>query len=211
MSRTSPLVALMSLLAITACTPYAVHTSARPLARGEGSSSLVFTVVPNGMRTDETSAIGVPSLDVDSRMGVSDRADVGVRINSVSGAIATYRYRLDGESMRPDAATAVMLGAGVVNLGFHAHAEATLIHSGREDRNIVPYGGVRVVQIAPLNREAPHDQPAAGVFTGARFGAAAHRIGIEVGVFYDHSTLGMRNRNIVIVPSISLQRAPRRR
>lgn len=206
-------IALTLLSSLAACTPYAVHTTARPVVLGEQSRSFIFTVVSNGLEVRDSASragVGMPSFDAESRMGVSDRADVGVRINSVSGVIVNYKHRLDGPSTKPTAATAVMLGAGIVNLAWHAHLEATLLHSGREDRSVVPYGGLRVMQIAPLNTVAPHDQPSAGAFLGTRFGLGALRTGVELGVYYDRSALKMRSNDVVIMPSISFQRGSRR-
>jgi hypothetical protein len=194
-------------VAFAGCTPYAVHTSARPLQEGDRSRSMIVSVVPGGARIDEDStqeSIALPSFDVDWRYGLDDRSDIGFRLNTASGGIVTWRRRLDGPSSRPTTATALMLGAGLVNFGQHAHVEATLIRSGREGGSVVPYGGLRAIQIAPLSSTAVHDRPTLGAFGGARFGGAAARIGVEVGVFYDRSALGLRRNDFVVVPSFSV-------
>lgn len=210
MSRTRCLrlaVALQGLL-IAACTPYAVHTTAQPLAKGEHTSGTIFTVVPAGARLDGDStgkSMAVPSIDWERRMGLDDRSDVGLRINSFSGAIVSYKRRLDGPSTRNSTATALLVGAGLVNWGQHAHAEVTLVTSASDSgRTVVPYGGFRAVQVAPLSSEVPHDKPTLGLFGGTRLGGRDGGISLEVGVFYDRSALGMRKSDLVVVPSVAV-------
>jgi hypothetical protein len=93
---------------------------------------------------------------------------------------------------------------GIVNFGEHAMVGATLLASGRESAQVTPYGGVRVMQVAPLSRGAVHDAPSVGAFFGARFGRRDHGVSPELGVFYDPSALGIRRGNLLVVPSISV-------
>lgn len=198
---------------LVACTPYAVHTTAQPLAEGERSVTSIMTVVPNGANFDSAgNRYSVPSLDVDIRHGVDERNDVGVRINSSSGVIMTVKHRLDGRSAKPGAATALLAGAGFVNFGQHAHFEATLIRSGDPDRDWVPYGGLRVIQVLPMSSAAVRDDPTAGAFGGLRMGSGAlgMGLGLEVGVFYDRSALELRRNRVIVVPSVSIQQRSRR-
>ncbi|MCA0375518.1 MAG: hypothetical protein LCH84_07605 [Gemmatimonadetes bacterium] len=197
-------------LALAACTPYGVHTSARPLVAGERSSALMMIVVPRGLELDDSTGMAVPSFDYEQRVGLDDRSDVGFRLNSASGAIVTYKRRLDAPSSSPSAATALMVGGGVVNWASHAHFEATLLHSRSDTGTVTPYGGLRLIQIAPLNSRAVHDHPTVGLFGGTRFGGRSGGVAVELGVFYDRSALGMRRGDLVVVPSVSLQRGPRR-
>ena len=195
------------LLIGTGCTPYGVHTTARPLAKGERSMSGMLTVVPAGAKISDSSSLAMPSIDVEGRVGLDDRSDMGWRVNSMSGAILTYKRRLDGPSARDAAATAIMVGGGLVNWGQHAHLEATLMTSGRDGTRVVPYGGVRVIQVAPLSAIAPHDSPTIGAFGGARIGSRQAGITLEIGVFHDRSALGLRRGSVIVVPSISMQSA----
>jgi hypothetical protein len=189
----------------TACTPYAVATTARPLAPGERSRSQIFTVVPGGLRSpDDSSSVAVPSIDLERRFGLDERSDLGVRIPSFSGVVVTYKRRLDGLTEKPGAATGLMVGGGFVNFGQHAHLEATLIRSGSETGRTVPYGGLRALQVIPLSSTAPNDSPTLGAFGGLRFGNENGGITTELGVFYDRSALKMRRGDLVVVPSISV-------
>jgi hypothetical protein len=67
----------------------------------------------------------------------------------------------------------------------------------------VPYGGLRVMQVAPLSSTAPRDRPTAGAFLGWRIGSRDIGIAPELGVFYDHSALHIRRGDVIVVPSIT--------
>lgn len=202
--------------ALAGCTPYAVHNTARPLYPGERSVRTIVTIVPGGAElrssggSTERSA-AVPTLDSELRNGLDDRSDIGMRLNAGSGLIVSWKRRLDGRTIDAGAATAVLLGAGIVNLGNHAHFEATLIHSAQERRTVVPYGGLRAIQVAPMSVGAVHDRPTLGGFAGARLETLLDGANFELGVFYDRSALGMRRGDLVIVPSLSFARSPFRR
>ena len=195
---------LLAALTGTACTPYAVHTTAQPLLRGETSSGTIFTVVPAGAKIDDSTSHAMPSLDWERRSGLDDRSDVGLRINSASGAIVTYKRRLDGPTNKGGVGTALLVGAGFVNLGMHAHGEVTLITSATDSgRTVIPYAGVRAIQIVPLSTDAVSDKPTIGVFGGTRFGSREGGVSVELGVFYDRSALGLRRNDLVVVPSVA--------
>jgi len=196
----------LMITAATACTPYAVHTTAQPLLKGEQTTGNIVTVVPKGARVNDSVSKAMPSFDWERRRGLDDRSDVGLRINSFSGAIVSYKRRLDGVTLKQSRATAILVGAGFVNGGEHAHGEVTLITSaGDSTRSTMPYGGIRIIQIVPLSTEAVSDKPTIGVFGGTRLGGRDGGISLELGVFYDRSALGLRRNDLVIVPSIAFQ------
>lgn len=203
----------LRMLALTAllggCTPYAVATTARPLARGERSFTQMLTVVPGGARfAGDSSDVAIPGYDLETRIGLDDRTDIGLRIPTMSGAIVTWKRRLDAADARAGRATAVLLGGGFVNLGQHAHLEATLVTSGDETSIVVPYGGLRALQVIPLSSEAVSDAPTIGGFGGVRIGDRDGGVSLELGVFYDRSALKLRRGDLIIVPSISLHGLP---
>jgi hypothetical protein len=205
MRPTAALLLLALSQLFTACTPYAVATTARPLAVGERSKSTIFAVVPGGARSpDDSSSIAMPGVDLEQRFGLDERSDLGVRIPSFSGVIMTYKRRLDGATDKPGTASGLMVGGGFVNFAQHAHLEATLIRSGSEAGSAVPYGGLRALQVIPLSTEAPNDSPTIGAFGGMRFGDRDGGISAELGVFYDRSALKLRRGDVVVVPSISV-------
>ena len=202
---------VLSLVALAgACTPYAVSTTAVPLARGEARSTSTLAIVRNGAEWSYDSSgssregVAMPGIDTEVRFGLDDRSDFGVRIPTFSGVIGSYKRRLDGPSDRDAHATAIMIGAGLVNFGQHAHGEITLITSGRESARLVPYGGFRAIQVLPLSRSAVQDTPAVGVFTGIKMGGRTPVLSAELGVFHDRSALGLRRSTVIVVPSIAI-------
>jgi hypothetical protein len=143
-------------------------------------------------------------VDAEARLGLDDRSDIGVRIPSFSGIVANYKRRLNGLSESPGPAVAMMIGGGIVNWGEHAHLEATLMASGAESDRFTAYGGLRAMQVIPLDRGAVKDNPTLGGFLGTRIGSRLAGISPEIGVFYDHSALHLHKGNILFVPAITL-------
>jgi hypothetical protein len=54
------------------------------------------------------------------------------------------------------------------------------------------------------------DQPTVGVFGGLQIGNGWFSVRPELGVFYDHSALGLRKSDLLIVPAFTLMRGRRR-
>ena len=162
-------------------------------------------VVPNSV-DDSINKRSLPRYGVDPefRFGLDDHSDIGVRAPSFSGIVANYKRRLNGVSQAPGAATAIMVGGGLVNWGDHVHLEATLITSAQDNDRLTPYGGIRAMQVIPINKGAVHDTPTLGGFLGARIGTRTAGISPELGVFYDHSALRIRKGNVLFVPAITI-------
>lgn len=188
-------------LSTTGCVPYTVATTAQPVPLGEAAPALVWYAIPNGIETMRDSGIAWTSFDVEARIGVTDRADVGIRIPGATGLVVTYKYRLSTNPDRHAPAIAIMGGGGLVNWGNHAHFELTLIASGHQ-KLLTPYGGLRVGQVLPLSRDAPSDSPTAGGFFGLRLGREQLGVSAELGVFYDRSALGLRSSDVIVVPAL---------
>ena len=205
--RIIPVLALAA--SATGCIPYAVGSTARTLPAGKHERASTAFVIPNGFESKGDSvAATMPGVDYELRYGIDNRSDFGIRIPSWSGVVVNYKRRLGSVPETPKAdtglAVSIMTGGGFVNWGQHAEGELSLLLSSREDRNVVPYGGLRVVQVAPLSRDVPHDRPTAGGFFGLRLGSGGDTVSPEVGIYYDHSALGVRRSDIIIVPSITL-------
>ena len=193
---------LLSVLSSAACIPYTVGTTAQPVPEGEAVPSVVWYSIPNGFeRLRDSGAVAFTGFDVEGRVGVSDRADVGVRIPSFTGVVVNYKYRLTSSPNRNAAAVAVMGGLGLVNLGNHAYLEATLLASARQAK-FTPYGGLRASQVLPFARDGIHDSPTAGVFVGVRIGRRYLGVSPELGVYYDRSASGVRSGNVIFVPAL---------
>jgi hypothetical protein len=197
--------AALSIVYTSGCIPLTVGSTAQPVPVGTTVHSMSMYVVPNSV-DDSVNKRSFPRYGVDPevRFGLDDRSDIGVRAPSFSGIVANYKRRLNGVSQAPGAATAIMVGGGLVNWGDHLHLEATLITSAEDNDRFTPYGGLRAMQVIPINKGAVHDSPTLGGFFGARIGSLKAGISPELGVFYDHSALRIRKGNILFVPAITI-------
>jgi hypothetical protein len=74
----------------------------------------------------------------------------------------------------------------------------------------VPFGGLRAIQVIPIAYGAVHDRPTIGAFGGAQLGDRSFTVRPELGIFYDHSALGIRRADVIFVPAITIQRRRRR-
>lgn len=202
----SGVLSLSLLLGAAGCLPYTVGSTAQTVPTSQTTSAGSWYFIPNAIRHDGDS-IGVPlaGFDEEYRHGLDERSDIGLRITAGSGAVINYKHRfVDYGTGSP--ALAYLVGAGVVNFGEHLHFEGTLIASGDERASIMPYGGVRVMQVMPIASGAVNDSPTMGLFGGLQLGDAAFTIRPELGVFYDHSALDLRSRNVIFVPAVTFAR-----
>jgi len=149
-----------SIVCVVGCIPLTVGSTAKPVPMGTTVHSTSVYVVPNSF-DDTLDSRSFPRYGVDNevRFGFDDHSDIGVRIPSFSGIVANYKRRLNGVTEAPGAATSIMVGGGIVNWGEHAHLEATLITSAAESDRFTPYGGLRAMQVIPIDRGAVHDLP----------------------------------------------------
>ena len=195
----------VALTAQTACLPYTVGSTAQPVPPGEVQRSGSIYIIPNSIELfDDSTATSLRGADAEVRWGLTESTDLGLRIPSFSGAVLTAKHRLWGRA-EPDApGLAVMGGAGLVNWAEHAHFELSLLASGAVSPSITPYGGLRVMQVAPLSSSAVHDTPTAGGFFGIRFGDGRLGISPEIGVYRDRSALGLRKTRVIYVPAITI-------
>jgi hypothetical protein len=194
-----------SILFSVGCIPLTVGSTANPVPVGTTVHSTSAYFVPNSF-DDSIDHRSFPRYGVDNevRFGFDDHSDIGIRIPSFSGIVANYKRRLNGVSQAPGPATAIMVGGGIVNWGEHAHLEATLITSAADNDRFTPYGGLRAMQVIPINRGAVHDSPTLGGFLGARIGTLTAGLSPEIGVFYDHSALHLHKGNVLFVPAITV-------
>lgn len=212
--RPSVLVVSLSFaLLAAACTPYTMASTAQTVPRGETQRTRIIYAVPGGIESEQDSARGaqssvaMPGVDMEWRYGIDAKSDFGARLTSLSGAVVTYKRRFGDTTNVPRAATAIMVGGGITNWGQNGHAELSLVTSGREDRAATGYGGVRLIQTVPLGKNIPQDKPTAGAFGGIKLGRGDMRVSLELGAFYDHSALGLRSGDFVVVPAVNIHAA----
>ena len=211
-----PRSALLAALALGGCLPYSVGQTAATAPVNEvvvsQSSQFVPVDSPFGegdgceesCQADEAGG-GYVSLDAEVRVGLTERSDLGVRLVGGAGFGVTYKNRLTPSGGPVE--VAVIGGGGVLNGGQHAYGEATVVVSGRLRAPVVPYGGLRGFATAPVAPGAVRDAPTVGGFGGLRVGTAQAGVSAEVGVFRDPSALGLRERDLVVVPSVTVHGA----
>jgi hypothetical protein len=199
------------LLAVNACLPYTVGSTARTVTPHQTSSSTSWYYIPNAMKLPEDSiAAPLAGSNLEFRHGLDARSDVGFRLLP-GGVAADYKHRIDSDVTGTKTAFAYMAGAGIVNGGEHFMMQGTLIASGREDAAVVPYGGLRAIHVLPITQGAVSDKPTIGVFGGVQIGDEHFTIRPELGVFYDRSALGLRRGDLILVPAVTLRRGRRER
>lgn len=195
------------LMLLTGCISYTVGQGAETTPISERTSSSSINWIP-GTLDDAPGAKRVrrPSVDSEIRIGLDDRTDIGFRIATYSGFMVAWKRQLTraDTSHVPEnrMRTALMLGAGILNVGEHAGVEATLIASGPWSAVGQVYGALRAIQVAPLTSTARHDDPVAGISLGYLFGDRTSSMGPELGVYYDRSVLGLNTNRILIIPSL---------
>ena len=199
------------LLAVNACLPYTVGSTARTVAPHQTTATSTWFYIPNAVRMPGDSiALPLGGTSGELRHGLDERSDVGVRL-SWGAVSADYKRRLDSDLTGTRTAFAYMVGGGIVNSGAHFMMQGTLMASGREDASVVPYGGLRAIHVLPITQGAVHDKPTIGAFGGLQFGDAHFTVRPELGVFYDRSALGLRRGDLIIVPAVTLKRGRRER
>jgi hypothetical protein len=197
------------LFLLSSCLPYTVGTTARTVPVNETTNSTSYYFIPNAVKSPhDTIAVPLAGADYEMRFGIDSRSDVGGRI--LPGGVAIdYKRRIDSDVTGTGTAVAYMIGGGIVNGGEHFMLQATLIASAREDVPVAPFGGLRAIQVMPISEGAVSDKPTIGAFGGAQVGNRYFTLRPELGIFYDHSALGVRKRDVIFVPAITIQRRRR--
>jgi hypothetical protein len=198
------------ILGLNACLPYTVGSTARTVAPHETERSSTWYFIPNAVKVPGDSVSGpLAGSNVQWRHGLDARSEVGLR--AMPGGVAVdYKRRFDDDASGTRTAFAYSAGGGIVNGGEHAMIQASLIASGREDASLIPYGGLHAIHVMPISPHAVSDRPTIGAFAGVQLGDEHFTIRPELGVFYDHSALGLRRGDLILVPAVTLRRGTKR-
>ena len=198
------------LLPLTACLPYTVGTSAQTVPANETTHSASYYFMPNAVKEPgDTVAAPLSGVDYEWRHGVDARSDIAFRLLP-GGATTSYKRRFGADTSHVGSARAFSVGAGIVNGGEHFLMEATVMASGREDGPLNPYYGIRAMHVIPMNQGAVSDRPTIGAFGGVQIGNKWFSVRPELGVFYDHSALGVRSSDVLLVPALTVMRGRNR-
>ncbi|HLM67691.1 MAG TPA: hypothetical protein VK358_09200 [Longimicrobium sp.] len=207
MPRTFPLLTVFAALLLSGgCIPYATGTTAATVAPGEVEPGTAVYFVPGGIETltADSSGGSLIGFDVEARMGLDERSDLGIRLPGAVGAVLDYKRRVTGLEDPDGPGLALLVGGGVVNGGEHAIAMGGFVASGRRTDRATPYGGFKAMQVFPLTEEAVEDDPTIGFFAGLRIGTQGLGVSPEIAVFYDRSALGLRDNDVILVPSLTV-------
>ena len=185
------------------CLPYTVGSTARTVAPGRVEQTASLFVIPGAFdAVDSVTPSPLPGMDAEARFGLSQDADLGVRLTSGSGIMLSVKKRLTGQGA--SGGTALEGGAGILNFGAHLGGQVTFLVSGSEQRQLVPFGGLRAIGVIPLDRHAVSDDPSLGAFLGLRIGSRDLGVSPEIGVYRDPSALAIRRGEWIVVPAISI-------
>ena len=208
--RRLALVVSIVLLPLTACLPYTVGTSAQTVPANETTHSASYYFMPNAVKEPGDSvAAPLSGVDYEWRHGLDARSDIAFRLLP-GGATTSYKRRFSADTSHAGSARAFSVGAGIVNGGEHFLMEATLMASGREDGPLNPYYGIRAMHVIPMSQGAVSDRPTIGAFGGVQIGNKWFSVRPELGVFYDHSALGVRSSDVLLVPALTVMRGRNR-
>jgi hypothetical protein len=208
--RRLALVASIALLPLAACLPYTVGSSAQTVPANETTHSASYYFMPNAVKEPgDTIATPLSGVDYEWRHGLDARSDVAFRLLP-AGVTTSYKRRFGVDTSHAGSARAFSIGGGIVNGGEHFLVEATLMASGREDGPFNPYYGIRAMHVVPMSEGAVSDQPTIGAFGGVQIGNKWFSVRPELGVFYDHSALGVRRGDLLLVPALTVMRGRNR-
>ena len=193
------------------CITYSAGTTAQPVGVDKLLPYTTVTYVPTGASantsttTEDEESAGYFLPSIGARYGIDSESELQLTAPGIGGFLVGYKRRVIGADSKETPALAVSGSAGVVNAGYHAYLQATVIASGPEyQRKVVPYGGLRAMHVLPLNETAVSDLPTFGGFVGVRLGSNELGISPEIGIFYDSPALDLREHNIIVVPGITL-------
>lgn len=199
------LAAVVVLLVPGGCLPYAAGGTAQPVPPGQRTEGFSLYAIPGGVENHiDSTSINLISADPEVRWGITEGTDVGVRLPSFSGFVVTLKRRFGSDGDTARAAVAIEPGIGIVNFGEHALVQLSLFASAKQRATLTPYGGLRVMQVAPIGRYAVADSPTSGGFFGVRFGTTDYGVSPELAIYYDRSALEIRTRSVIFVPSVTL-------
>ena len=191
-----PVAALLS----TACLPYVVASSATPTPVGEVQALAPVYLIPDAVKIDEARRTPAMGFDFEGRFGVSRRADVGIRVPTLSGVVASYKHLLTD----PGNATGVALMPSAGYLMGYGYGDLTSIASGPVGQ-VSWYGGLRVMGTTPLRDSLSRHGAIFGAFLGLKLPARGRLVLPEIGVFRGPPGLtSSRPRfNVVVAVSVS--------
>jgi hypothetical protein len=214
-SRVRLALALLAISMTIACIPYTYGRTAQTVPEGKRESAQTLWFMPNGITmrdsvsypgtTGEKKGTTLIGYEYETRWGIDNESDFGLRAGSAYGITLSYKRRTMGYPDPDSAGFAWQGGLGIVNLGEHALGEFTLVGNSRARHGIQWYAGARAIGVTPISDGAVHDEPSLGGFLGLRLKLGEDELLPELAVYHDPSALKIRQADVVFVPSITFK------
>ena len=189
------------------CLPYAMGATAATVPRGEQRTTVSLAASFGDRSLDEPPETPISILDAETRLGIADGRDVGLRITGISGAVVSYKQRLRGSAH--GAALSAQLEGGVVKAGSLAMGGLSVLASSADARRTAIFGGMRYLPVARLTRDADRESPTIGAFVGVQLRRASFVLLPELSVVRGYDDMIAHRATWFVIPSLSLTRAPR--
>jgi hypothetical protein len=204
---------VLLVLPLVGCISRTIGATASTVAPGQQRTSATTALAAFverrelGNGTIEKQVVVLPSiLEVETRLGVTPRSDVGLRITGISEAVLSYKYRAFGSAT--GAAVAAQINGGVSFGGVVPTAGVSVIASSDDARRTAVYGGARFQAFRPLVNDS--DLSALGSEYGGFFGLQLRRGSLvilpEIGVLRGNTFTG-GERTLMLLPAVTFRRA----
>ncbi len=205
--RCSAAIALLSFVVAQSCLPYAMASTAATIPRDEQRTT--FSVAPAFGDRSADGPIETPviALDAETRIGISDRSDAGLRITSLSGAVVSYKQRLLGSSK--GAALSAQVEGGIVKGGRQAMGGVSVLASTDDWRRQAIYGGGRYLSVTRLQGNVVRESATAGAFIGMQLRRRSFILLPELSVVRGFDDVIAHRAVWLVIPTFSIARAPR--
>jgi len=189
------------------CLPYTMGSTAATVPRGEQRTTVSLAASFGDRSLDEPPETPLAILDAETRLGIADGRDIGLRITGISGAVLSYKQRLRGTAQ--GSALSAQIEGGVVKAGSLAMGGLSLLASSADAQRTAIFGGVRYLPVARLTREADRESPTIGAFVGVQLRRASFVLLPELSVVRGYDDVIAHRATWFVIPSLSLTRAPR--
>ncbi|MEQ1693600.1 MAG: hypothetical protein ABMA00_20090 [Gemmatimonas sp.] len=191
----------------TGCLPYTMGSTAATVPSGTQRTTFSLAASFGDRSADGPVETPIGVVDAETRIGLSDRSDAGLRISGISGAVVSYKRRLSGSAQ--GAALSAQVEGGVVKGGALAMGGISVVASSADANRNALFGGVRYLPVARLARDVDRESATIGAFLGLQMRRASFVLLPELSVVRGYDDVIAHRATWFIIPSISLTRPSR--
>ena len=189
------------------CLPYTMGSTAATVPQGVQRTTVSLAASFGDRSLDGPVETPIAVLDAETRIGMSDRSDAGLRITGASGAVVSYKFRLRGSAS--GAALSSQVEGGIVKGGAQAMGGVSVVASSAAARRNALFGGVRYLPVARLAADADRESATLGAFIGVQLRRASFVLLPELSVVHGYDDVIAHRARWFVIPSLSLSRTPR--